>query len=275
MTKHAASALKLPRPDQSYASYLGLPAVYVKGARKSFGEREVLGGVDLLINKGEVVSIIGPSGAGKSTLLRCLTLLDRFDEGSLAYGSVMVAKAGDDGSAIYHEEAMQQARMRFGIVFQSFNLFPHLTVMQNVTDAPIVVQGRDREEVSQEARELLRRLDLTEHADKVPCELSGGQQQRAAIARALCMRPQIIYFDEATSALDPKLTADMHTLIRELAQDGMAVGIVTHEMGFAREVSDRVAFLFEGAIVEEGAPEEVIGNPKDERTRAFLANSLD
>ncbi|OFK24893.1 ectoine/hydroxyectoine ABC transporter ATP-binding protein EhuA [Olsenella sp. HMSC062G07] len=254
---------------------MGLPAVYVKGARKSFGEREVLGGVDLLINKGEVVSIIGPSGAGKSTLLRCLTLLDRFDEGSLAYGSVMVAKAGNDGSAVYHEEAMQLAHMRFGIVFQSFNLFPHLTVMQNVTDAPIVVQGRDREEVSQEARELLRRLDLTEHADKVPCELSGGQQQRAAIARALCMRPQIIYFDEATSALDPKLTADMHALIRELAQDGMAVGIVTHEMGFAREVSDRVAFLFEGAIVEEGAPEEVIGSPKDERTRAFLANSLD
>lgn len=265
----------IPRPDQSFASFMGLPAAYLRDARKSFGDREILKGVSLLINKGEVVSIIGPSGAGKSTLLRCLTLLDRFDSGELAYANVSVARQDADGRAVYDSAAMQQARMRFGIVFQNFNLFPHYTVMQNVTDAPLVVQGRPREEVEAQARQLLERLDLIEHADKVPCELSGGQQQRVAIARALCMNPQIIYFDEATSALDPRLTADMHALIRKLAADGMAVGIVTHEMGFAREVSDRVLFLFDGQIAEEGTPEQVIENPRDARTREFLARSLD
>ena len=165
--------------------------------------------------------------------------------------------------------------MRFGIVFQNFNLFPHYTVLQNVCDAPVVVQGRDKGEVEAEARELLARLDLTEHADKVPCELSGGQQQRVAICRALAMNPQVIYFDEATSALDPKLTADMHRLIRELAENGMAVGIVTHEMGFAREASDRICFLLDGRSVEEGAPDEVMSNPKDPRVREFLAMTKD
>ncbi|WP_234966863.1 amino acid ABC transporter ATP-binding protein [Olsenella urininfantis] len=264
----------IPQPDQSFASFMGLPAVYLRGAKKSFGEKEVLRDVSLLINKGEVVSIIGPSGAGKSTLLRCLTLLDRFDAGELAYGNVSVAKQ-EAAHALYDDAAMQLARMRFGIVFQNFNLFPHYTVMQNLTDAPMVVQGRQREEVEVQARELMERLGLSEHADKVPCELSGGQQQRVAIARALCMRPQIIYFDEATSALDPRLTADMHALIRELAADGMAVGIVTHEMGFAREVSDRVLFLFDGQIVEEGSPDQVMESPKDARTRDFLSRTLD
>ena len=165
--------------------------------------------------------------------------------------------------------------MRFGIVFQSYNLFPHRSVLQNVMDAPIVVQRRDRGEVEDQARRLLERLGLNEHAEKVPCQLSGGQQQRVAIARALCMRPQVIYFDEATSALDPRLTADMHLLIRELAAEGMAVGIVTHEMGFAREVSDRVAFLFDGQIVEEGDAAQVLGSPTDERTRSFLADAED
>ncbi len=275
MTKHAKPKFDLPRPDQSYASFMGLPAVYLKDATKSFGDKEVLKGVNLLINKGEVVSIIGPSGAGKSTLLRCLTMLDRFDGGTLAYGSLTVFGEDEDGKAVYDEDAVQEARMKFGIVFQNFNLFPHRTVMQNIIDAPMIVQKREEEEVRMQASELLERLDLTEHADKVPDQLSGGQQQRVAIARALCMNPQIIYFDEATSALDPKLTADMHRLIRELAADGMAVGIVTHEMGFAREASDRVCFLFDGQIVESGKPEQVIEHPKDERTRSFLAKALD
>ena len=165
--------------------------------------------------------------------------------------------------------------MRFGIVFQNYNLFPHYTVMQNVCDAPQVVQGRAREEVEEKARELLERLDLSEHADKVPCQLSGGQQQRVAIARALAMNPDVMYFDEATSALDPKLTADMHRLIRKLAADGMAVGIVTHEMGFAREVSDRVVILLDGEIAEEGTPQQVIDNPSSERVRAFLSVATD
>ena len=275
MIRHAKPKFDLPRPDESFASFMGLPAVYLQKGCKSFDGKDVLKDVDLLINKGEVVSIIGPSGAGKSTLLRCLTLLDRFDKGALSYGNIAVSRAGEDGTASYDEAAMQQARMRFGIVFQNFNLFPHWSVMRNVTDAPCTVQERPHEDVEKQATELIERLGLTEHADKVPDELSGGQQQRVAIARALCMRPRIIYFDEATSALDPKLTADMHTLIRELAQDGMAVGIVTHEMGFAREVSDRVVLLLDGQIVEEGTPEQVIESPQDERTRAFLAKSID
>ncbi|MBS6418335.1 MAG: amino acid ABC transporter ATP-binding protein [Olsenella uli] len=258
---------------------MGLPAVYLRGARKSFDGREVLKGVSLTIRKGEVLALIGPSGAGKSTLLRGLTLLDTYDAGELAYGSVRVCTTAEGTGAEYDRTAMREARMRFGIVFQSYNLFPHRSVLQNVMDAPIVVQRRDRGEVEDQARRLLERLGLNEHAEKVPCQLSGGQQQRVAIARALCMRPQVIYFDEATSALDPRLTADMHLLIRELAAEGMAVGmavgIVTHEMGFAREVSDRVAFLFDGQIVEEGDAAQVLGSPTDERTRSFLADAED
>lgn len=252
-----------------------LPAVRVVGAKKAYGTKEVLHSISLTINRGEVVSLIGPSGAGKSTMLRCLTLLDTYDAGEFAYGDVVVAKPDASGRAVYDKAAMKAARMRFGIVFQNFNLFPHYTVMQNICDAPLVVQKRPREEVEAEARRLLERVDLTEHANKVPCELSGGQQQRVAIARALAMHPDVMYFDEATSALDPKLTADMHRLIREFAAEGMAVGIVTHEMGFASMVSDRVAFLIDGQFVEEGTPEEVLGDPKDERTRAFLAQAND
>ena len=250
-------------------------AVSVTSARKSFGSREVLHDVSFGIDRGEVVSLIGPSGAGKSTLLRCLTLLDTFDEGSLSYGDLEVTSRGEDGRAVYDKEAMRQARMRFGIVFQNYNLFPHFTVMRNVCDAPVVVQHRDKAEVEAEARVLLERIGLSEHADKVPCQLSGGQQQRVAICRALAMKPDVIYFDEATSALDPKLTDDMHRIIRELASDGMAVGIVTHEMGFARDASDRICFLFDGQIVEEGPASQVINDPVDPRTRAFLSSPED
>ncbi len=250
-------------------------AVSVTSARKSFGSREVLHDVSFGIDRGEVVSLIGPSGAGKSTLLRCLTLLDTFDEGSLSYGDLEVTSRGEDGRAVYDKEAMRQARMRFGIVFQNYNLFPHFTVMRNVCDAPVVVQRRDKAEVEAEARVLLERIGLSEHADKVPCQLSGGQQQRVAICRALAMKPDVIYFDEATSALDPKLTDDMHRIIRELASDGMAVGIVTHEMGFARDASDRICFLFDGQIVEDGPASQVINDPVDPRTRAFLSSPED
>ncbi len=250
-------------------------AVSVTSARKSFGSREVLHDVSFGIDRGEVVSLIGPSGAGKSTLLRCLTLLDTFDEGSLSYGDLEVTSRGEDGRAVYDKEAMRQARMRFGIVFQNYNLFPHFTVMRNVCDAPVVVQHRDKAEVEAEARVLLERIGLSEHADKVPCQLSGGQQQRVAICRALAMKPDVIYFDEATSALDPKLTDDMHRIIRELASDGMAVGIVTHEMGFARDASDRICFLFDGQIVEDGPASQVINDPVDPRTRAFLSSPED
>ena len=251
------------------------PAVAAEHVRKSYGGREVLHDVDLHIMPGEVVSLIGPSGAGKSTLLRCLTLLDTFDAGTLTYGDVTVCANDADGRARYNKRSMQQARMRFGLAFQNYNLFPHYSVIKNVTDAPIVVQKRPKDEVMEQGMALLKRLGLEEHAHKVPCELSGGQQQRVAIARALCMNPQVMYFDEATSALDPKLTAQMRDLIRSMAADGMAVGIVTHEMGFAREVSDRVAFLFDGRIAEEGPAEQVIEHPREERTRAFLSSAAD
>ena len=278
MTSHKRAGRKapaMPRPDESYASFMGLPAVYAHNVGKSFGDKVVLRDIDFMINKGEVVSLIGPSGAGKSTMLRCLTLLDTFDAGQLSYGTVVVCQPDDQGRATYEKDAMQQARMRFGIVFQNYNLFPHYTVLQNVTDAPVVVQGRPKDEVEAEARQLLDRLGLADQADKVPCQLSGGQQQRVAIARALAMKPHVIYFDEATSALDPKLTEDMRRLVRELAADGMAVGIVTHEMGFAREVSDRVCFLFDGQIAEQGTPEEVLAHPQDPRTQSFLAHDAE
>lgn len=270
-----ASRIQIPVPDASVSQILGLPAVYVKGARKSFSGREVLHDVSLSITRGEVVSVIGPSGAGKSTLLRCLTLLDTFDVGELFYGSLRVTEQDENGRARYSKEASAKARMQFGIVFQNYNLFPHFTVMRNVCDAPIAVQGRDPAEAENEAKKVLDRLGLAEHAEKVPDQLSGGQQQRVAIARALAMHPRVLYFDEATSALDPRLTADMRRIIRELASDGMAIGIVTHEMGFARDVSDRVAFLLDGCIVEEGAAEEVMDSPTDARVREFLATAED
>ncbi|MGI6590239.1 MAG: amino acid ABC transporter ATP-binding protein [Eggerthellaceae bacterium] len=243
---------------------------------KRFGENVVLKDISLTVHEGEVVAIIGSSGGGKSTLLRCATLLETFERGSLAYGDIVVAKNNDAGSAVYADKAtLAKARQRFGLVFQNFNLFPHRTALQNVMDAPILVQKRNAPEVEKEARRLLARFGLEGKEDFVPCNLSGGQQQRVAIARALCMNPQILYFDEPTSALDPELTQEVLQVIRGLAEDHMTMVIVTHEMAFARDVADTVIFMDKGLIVEQGPAEQVIEHPQHERTKAFLSKGQD
>lgn len=245
----------------------------VRSIQKSFGKEPVLRGLSFDISQGEVLSIIGPSGSGKSTLLRCVTLLERIDSGFIAYGDLVMAKTDESsGEAVYSPApVLQQIRRRFGLVFQNFNLFPHFSVMRNITEAPIHVAGKSREEAEREAKALLEKVGLGEKADAYPCELSGGQQQRVAIARALAMQPDILFFDEPTSALDPELTGEILKVIRNLAEEKMTMVIVTHEMAFARDVSDRVIFMDDGAIVEQGDPKQVIENPKSERTRAFLA----
>lgn len=250
-----------------------MPAVVsIKNARKSFGAVEVLRDISLEVARGEVVAVIGPSGGGKSTLLRCMTLLETLDAGGLSYGEVDVAVPGEGGTSVYAKgDVLKLARGRFGLVFQNYNLFPHFTVMRNIVDAPIRVQRRDRAEVERWARELIERMGLAGCEDKVPCQLSGGQQQRMAIARALAMDPEVIFFDEPTSALDPELTAGVLRVIRGLAAENMTMVVVTHEMDFAREVADRVVFMDGGVIVEEGPAEQVLDNPREGRTRAFLA----
>lgn len=249
-----------------------MPVVNLSHARKAFGENEVLKDISLTVNKGDVLSIIGPSGGGKSTLLRCMTLLETLDAGSLAYGDVKVAEADAEGRAVYGgKEVLAQAKKRYGLVFQNFNLFPHFTVLQNVTDALISVQKRPKEEALARGRELLAKMGLADKEAMVPCELSGGQQQRVAIARALALDPDVLFFDEPTSALDPELTREVLHVIRELADEHMTMVIVTHEMAFARDVADRVAFMDGGVIVEEGPAEQVINNPQHDRTKAFLS----
>ena len=247
------------------------PVLSMEHIEKSFGDNTVLKDVSLSVEKGEVVSIIGSSGGGKSTLLRCATLLETFERGTLSYGDLDVVTAGEGGKAVYGDKkVLKQAREHFGLVFQNFNLFPHYTVLKNVMDAPVRVQKRDKAEAEAAARDLLAKFGLAGKEDMVPCELSGGQQQRVAIARAMCINPSILFFDEPTSALDPELTQDVLKIIRELADEHMTMVIVTHEMSFARDVSDRVIFLDKGVFVEEGTPEQVIDNPTQERTRAFL-----
>ena len=221
-----------------------MPVVNLGHARKAFGSNEVLKDISLTVNQGDVLSIIGPSGGGKSTLLRCMTLLETLDAGSLAYGDVKVAEADSTGKAVYGgKDVLAQAKERYGLVFQNFNLFPHFTVLQNVTDALISVQKRPKEEALARGRELLAKMGLADKEDMVPCELSGGQQQRVAIARALALDPDVLFFDEPTSALDPELTQEVLRVIRELADEHMTMVIVTHEMAFARDVADRVAFM--------------------------------
>ena len=243
----------------------------LKDIKKSFDDTDVLKGISLSVEKGEVISIIGSSGSGKTTLLRCATLLEKINSGSIQYLDTVVAKTDDAGRAVYlPKNELTHVKSYFGLVFQQFNLFPHYSILKNIMDAPITVQKRDPGEVEEEARALLKKMGLESKADNYPCELSGGQQQRVAIARALALNPDILFFDEPTSALDPELTIEVLKIIRQLAEEKMTMVIVTHEMSFARAVSNRVIFMDGGYIVEEGEPEEVFGNPKQERTKQFL-----
>ena len=242
----------------------------MKHVKKTFGSLEVLKDISIEVNEGEVVAIIGPSGSGKSTFLRCATLLENMDEGTLSYCGES-ATLNESGAAQYvDKKKLHSIRNNFGLVFQNFNLFPHFSVLKNVIDAPINVQKRDKAEVTAEARELLKKVGLENKEDSYPGQLSGGQQQRVAIARALAMNPKMLFFDEPTSALDPEITAGILKLLRELANEKMTMVIVTHEIDFARNVADRVIFMEGGVIVEEGNPQDVIDNPKSERTKAFL-----
>ncbi len=240
----------------------------MQNIEKSFGSNHVIKDISLSVNKGEVVSIIGPSGSGKSTLLRCATLLETIDGGTLSYMGDPVCLL-KDGKMTY-EKNLNKFRRYFGLVFQNFNLFPHWTVMKNITNAPLSVQKRDPKEVRAEATALLNKMGLSDKAEAYPSELSGGQKQRVSIVRALAMKPEILFFDEPTSALDPELTGEVLKVIKQLAEESMTMVIVTHEMPFARAVSDRVIFMDGGVIVEQGKPEEVFGDTQEERTKQFL-----
>ncbi len=239
--------------------------IKVTGLKKSFGENHVLKGIDIEINAGEVVCVIGPSGSGKSTFLRCLNRLEDATEGQILV----------DGESITDPKAnVDRIRRHMGMVFQQFNLFPHMSVLDNLTFAPVQLKLKTREEAEAKARQLLERVGLAEKVDAMPRSLSGGQQQRVAIARALAMEPDIMLFDEPTSALDPEMVCEVLDVMRELAREGMTMVVVTHEMGFAHDVADRVVFVDGGVIQEQGTPEEVLDNPQNPRTRSFLSKVL-
>nr|WP_298570112.1 amino acid ABC transporter ATP-binding protein [uncultured Mogibacterium sp.] len=239
--------------------------IEVKNLEKSFGKNHVLRGINETINEGEVVCIIGPSGSGKSTFLRCLNLLEQPTSGEVILDGEKINAPDRD---------IDKIREKLGMVFQNFNLFPHMSVLDNITMAPIKVKGQDRSEAEAEARRLLEVVGLLDKAEAYPSSLSGGQKQRVAIARALAMKPEIMLFDEPTSALDPEMVGEVLAVMKQLAEDGMTMVIVTHEMGFAREVADRVLFIDEGVILEQGTPEEIFGNPQNERTQTFLSMVL-
>ena len=238
--------------------------------QKNFGQLKVLKGVNVEVSKGDVVAIIGPSGSGKSTFLRCVNRLEKIEQGKITVdGEIMVDTK--DGKAVYApEKEVRRIRSRLGMVFQSFNLFRHMTALQNVMEAPVRVKKMPKADAKKRALELLEKVGLADKAGAYPCELSGGQQQRVAIARALAMDPEILCFDEPTSALDPQLTGEVLRVMQQLAQDGMTMLVVTHEIGFARNVANRVIFMLDGEIVEEGAPEKVLGTPEHPRLQAFL-----
>jgi polar amino acid transport system ATP-binding protein len=241
-------------------------ALRIEGLVKSFGALEILRGIDLVLAEHEVVCLIGASGSGKSTLLRCVNLIEPIDAGRIVVEGEEITARGVDVNRI---------RQRIGIVFQSFNLFPHMTILRNVTLAPEKVRRTARAEADAEAMALLERFDLADKATEYPDRLSGGQQQRAAIARALAMKPDLLLLDEVTSALDPELVAEVLAVVRELAAEGMTMLIVTHEMSFARDIADRVCFLDDGRIVEEGPPATIFSAPTEERTRRFLQRIID
>ena len=238
---------------------------------KHFGDLEVLKDISFNVDKGEVVSVIGPSGSGKSTLLRCATFLETIDGGEIVYMGEKAAQTNAHGEAVYvSPDRLRHFRSYCGLVFQQFNLFPHYSILKNLIDAPMHVQGKSREEATEIAMDLLAKMGIADRADAYPYQLSGGQQQRVAIARALAMKPEILFFDEPTSALDPELTGEVLKVIRQLAEAHMTMVVVTHEMPFAKAVSNRVLFMDGGVIVEQGTPEEVFDNPTEERTKQFL-----
>ncbi len=239
--------------------------IYVKGLTKNFGDLKVLKGVDQHIKKGEKVVVIGPSGSGKSTFLRCLNLLETPTSGQILFEGVDITSRKCDINAI---------RQKMGMVFQQFNLFPHLNVMDNITLAPVRLKRMTKDEAREKAGELLRRVGLYDKASVYPRALSGGQRQRIAIVRALAMDPDVMLFDEPTSALDPEMVGEVLDVMKQLARDGMTMVVVTHEMGFAREVGDRVLFMDEGYVIEEGTPEQIFGAPRERRTQDFLSKLL-
>ena len=240
------------------------PMILIRGLRKRYGRFEALRGVDLEIPQGEVVVIVGPSGSGKSTLIRCINQLESYQEGEVLVGGVAVRPG----------KALARVRAEVGMVFQSFNLFPHLSALRNVALGPLRVRGLRLPEAEAQARQLLEQVGLGGHADKFPGQLSGGQQQRVAIARALAMRPKVLLFDEPTSALDPEMVGEVLGVIQDLAHTGVTMVIVTHEMGFARRVADRIIFMESGAVVEQGAPDQFFTAPREARTQAFLQSIL-
>ena len=245
--------------------------IEMKNIKKQFGDNVVLKDISFGVDSGEVVSIIGPSGSGKSTLLRCATFLETIDGGEIIYMGEHAAHTDVQGKAIYvTQQELKHFRSYYGLVFQQFNLFPHYSVMKNLTDAQVHVLHRSKEEAEEIAMDLLGKMGIADRADAYPYQLSGGQQQRVAIARALAMKPQILFFDEPTSALDPELTGEVLNVIRKLAEEKMTMVVVTHEMAFAKAVSNRVIFMDGGVIVEQGDPKDVFDNPKEERTKQFL-----
>ncbi len=242
----------------------------VENLAKSFGKLEVLKAIDLTIRRGEVVVVIGPSGSGKSTLLRLINQLEQADSGKISVGGQVLCENDVNGRAVYAPKTvLKEIQLKIGLVFQSFNLFPHFSILRNITEAPIQVLGESEAAAKIKAQAILQKLGLTEKAENFPFQLSGGQQQRAAIARALALEPMMLFFDEPTSALDPELTGEVLKVIRQLAIEHMTMVVVTHEMGFARELADRIIFMDQGVIIEEGTPEEVF-NSKHERTKQFL-----
>jgi ABC-type polar amino acid transport system ATPase subunit len=259
----------------SSASGSAVPMVFADGVSKSFGSNTVLKSISLEVQRGEVMCLVGPSGSGKSTFLRLINHLEVLSAGRLSVDGDLVGYRESNGK-LYELQPKEAARQRrdIGMVFQKFNLFPHMTALQNVSEAPLRVKGEPRARVEERARALLDRVGLADRADYYPAHLSGGQQQRVAIARALAMEPKLMLFDEPTSALDPELVGEVLDVMKGLASDGMTMIVVTHEMGFAREVADSLVFMDGGVVVESGDPRELLGNPKHERTRAFLSKVL-
>ncbi|MGD7003314.1 amino acid ABC transporter ATP-binding protein [Corynebacterium halotolerans] len=254
---------------------MSTPMIEAQQVHKSFGQLHVLKGIDLTVQPGQVTCLIGPSGSGKSTMLRCINHLEKITAGRLYVDGELIGYREKEG-VLYEISEKEAARQRadIGMVFQSFNLFPHRTVLDNIIEAPVHVKGQHPKEATAKARELLEQVGLAHKAEAYPVQLSGGQQQRVAIARAVAMEPKLMLFDEPTSALDPELVGEVLRVMKQLADDGMTMVVVTHEMGFAKEVADEVVFMADGMVVESGAPAAVLENPREPRTREFLSNLL-